>query len=83
MLAGIVNQGPGKALSPTGALRSATIATGGQLHAGREGVFMLRCACLLVVTSLFLGACAAPVASATGSLYRCDRNGDREQRVAC
>ena len=44
---------------------------------------MLRCACLLVVTSLFLGACAAPVESAMGSLYRCDRNGDREQRVAC
>jgi len=41
---------------------------------------MLRCACLLVATSLFLGACAA---SAPGSLYGCDRNGDREQRVAC
>jgi len=44
---------------------------------------MLRCACLLVATSLFLGACAAPAASAPGSLYGCDRNGDREQRVAC
>jgi hypothetical protein len=37
----------------------------------------------MVATGLFLGACAASVESVPGSPYQCDRNGDREQRVAC
>lgn len=41
-----------------------------------------RSICLLAAALALLAACAAP-AESTGSYYRCDRNGEREQRVAC
>jgi len=44
-----------------------------------------RSICLLAAAAAavaLLAACAAP-AESTGSFYRCDRNGEREQRVAC
>jgi len=45
---------------------------------------MLRWVCLLAATTVLLGACASPTRPVTtSSPYQCDRNGDREQRVAC
>jgi len=41
-----------------------------------------RSICLLAAAVALLAACAAPQ-EPTGSFYRCDRNGEREQRVAC
>jgi len=37
----------------------------------------------LAAATLLLAACAGPTGPDTGSFHRCDRNGDREQRVAC
>jgi hypothetical protein len=42
-----------------------------------------RSICLLAAAVTLLTACAAPAASDIGSFYHCDRNGDREERVAC
>jgi hypothetical protein len=44
---------------------------------------MLRSICLLVAVMLSVVACATTSGEAPGSYYKCDRNGDREQRVAC
>ena len=41
-----------------------------------------RLICLLAVVAA-LAACATSPASRPDSFYRCDRNGEREQRVAC
>ena len=42
-----------------------------------------RSICLLAAAVTLLTACAAPAVSDIGSFYHCDRNGEREQRVAC
>jgi len=43
---------------------------------------LIRRAHVLVLVSL-LTACTALPSAGDGSRYRCDRNGDNEQRVAC
>jgi len=49
---------------------------------GHAGVMRRRLICLLAVVAA-LAACATSPASKPDSFYRCDRNGEREQRVAC
>lgn len=38
---------------------------------------------VLAAATVLLGACASVSNSETSSPYRCDRNGEREERVAC
>jgi len=44
---------------------------------------MMRSIYLLAVAATLLTACATSPTSSPDSFYRCDRNGEREQRVAC
>jgi hypothetical protein len=54
--------------------------------ANTEGPAMklvMRSMCLLAAAVTLLAACAGPRDPDPGSFYHCDRNGEREQRVAC
>ena len=44
---------------------------------------MLRSILLLAAVMLSMVACGSLSGEPPGSYYKCDRNGDREQRVAC
>jgi uncharacterized lipoprotein YajG len=44
---------------------------------------MLRSIFVLIATTVLLGACASAPNSATSTPSRCDRSGEREERVAC
>jgi hypothetical protein len=44
---------------------------------------MLRLMDLSTMIGPLLAGCSAPVTSPRNSIYACDRNGDREQRIAC
>jgi hypothetical protein len=50
---------------------------------GVPGASLMRSIVPLVASAMLLVACAASPASSPDSYHRCDRNGDREQRVAC